>query len=174
MSIMYKFYKLFVRATKRICCDISGYNQKLNLKYSGVHAHWDTMKLYGRNIWDIKPGADVEFGETFVCTGGANLTIDLLVGSKVYVSAGCLIMDSDFHDLDYRKRRINHGNKTAKCYPIQISDDVFIGARCIICKGVTIGERSIVAAGSVVRQNIPADEIWGGNPATFIKKINIE
>jgi acetyltransferase-like isoleucine patch superfamily enzyme len=48
---------------------------------------------------------------------------------------------------------------------------VFIGARCIILKGVTIGEKSIVAAGSVVTKNIPEGEVWGGNPAKFIKKI---
>ena len=44
-------------------------------------------------------------------------------------------------------------------------------ARCIIGK-VTIGDKSIVAAGSVVTRDIPAGEIWGGNPAKFIKKID--
>ena len=53
-----------------------------------------------------------------------------------------------------------------------MKDDVFIGANCYIGKGVIIGDRSIVAAGSVVVKSIPADEIWGGNPAKFIKKIN--
>lgn len=55
--------------------------------------------------------------------------------------------------------------------PIKIEDDVFIGARTIITKGVTIGAKSIVAAGSVVVCNIPSGEIWGGNPAKFIMKI---
>lgn len=55
----------------------------------------------------------------------------------------------------------------------KICDDVFIGCRSIILKGVTIGARSIIAAGSVVTKDVPADEIWGGNPAQFIKKINI-
>lgn len=52
-----------------------------------------------------------------------------------------------------------------------IEDNVFIGARCIILKGVTIGENSIVGAGSVVTKSIPANEIWAGNPAKFIRKI---
>ena len=43
----------------------------------------------------------------------------------------------------------------------------------VVNQGVTIGARSIIAAGSVVTKNVPADEIWGGNPAQFIKKINI-
>ena len=58
-----------------------------------------------------------------------------------------------------------------KSAPIIIGDYVFIGARCVICKGIEIGERSIIAAGSIVTKNIPAGEIWGGSPAKFIKKI---
>lgn len=56
-----------------------------------------------------------------------------------------------------------------KTGPISIGDDVFIGANCIINKGITIGDRSIVAAGIVVK-SIPEDEICGGNPAKLIKK----
>lgn len=54
-----------------------------------------------------------------------------------------------------------------------INDNVFIGARCIILKGVTIGSKSIIGAGSVVTKNIPEGEIWAGNPAKFIKKYNL-
>ena len=53
--------------------------------------------------------------------------------------------------------------------PIVIDDDVLIGARCIILKGVHIGARSIVGAGSVVTGDIPAGEIWAGNPARKIR-----
>lgn len=55
--------------------------------------------------------------------------------------------------------------------PIVIEDDVFIGANCLILKGVTIGARSIVAAGSVVTRSVPADCIVGGNPARIIKRL---
>lgn len=61
--------------------------------------------------------------------------------------------------------------KHRKCAPVVIGDNVFIGAKCIILKGVTIGENSIVGAGSVVTKSIPANEIWAGNPAKFIRKI---
>lgn len=47
----------------------------------------------------------------------------------------------------------------------------FIGARSIICKGVTIGDHAMIAAGSVVVGDVPANEVWGGNPAKFIKNI---
>lgn len=55
--------------------------------------------------------------------------------------------------------------------PVVIEDNVFIGARSIILKGVTIGENSIVGAGSVVTRSIPSNQIWGGNPAKFIRNL---
>lgn len=58
---------------------------------------------------------------------------------------------------------------TAKTKPIIIGNHVLIGTQCMILKGVTIGDRSIIAAGSVVTKDIPSDCIAGGNPAKIIK-----
>ena len=55
-----------------------------------------------------------------------------------------------------------------------IYNDVLIGTRCIILKGVTIGARSIIGSGSVVVKTIPADCIAAGNPCKVIKYINEE
>ena len=55
--------------------------------------------------------------------------------------------------------------------PIVIEDDVWIGAHSLILKGVHIGARSIIAAGSVVTSDIPSDSIAGGNPAKVIRKL---
>ena len=97
------------------------------------------------------------------------------IGNYVTIGAGTIINDSNNHCINYLERRQEKGCKDRNRLsivhkPIVIGDDVFIGARSIICKGVTIGARSIVAAGSVVVRSIPEDEIWGGNPAVFIKK----
>lgn len=94
------------------------------------------------------------------------------IGKNVKIGGGTRITDSNHHSLDYKIRRTSEDVNNAKSAPVTIGDDVFIGANCYIGKGVTIGERSIVAAGSVVVKSIPQDEIWGGNPAKFIKKIN--
>ena len=97
---------------------------------------------------------------------------NIKIGNNVKIGADCLLFDSDMHSLDFIKRRKPSTDAiNAKSLVIIIEDDVFIGTRSIICKGVTIGERSIVASGSVVVKSIPADEIWGGNPAKFIKRI---
>ena len=53
--------------------------------------------------------------------------------------------------------------------PVHINNDVWIGANCIITSGVSIGEGSIIAAGSVVTKNVPSNAIFGGVPAKLIK-----
>lgn len=97
---------------------------------------------------------------------------EVIIGNNVNIGSGSTIMDTNFHSLDpsVRKDRTQDTRK-ALSKPVRICDNSFIGARCIILKGVTIGINSIVAAGSVVVKDIPANEMWGGNPAKFIKKI---
>lgn len=118
--------------------------------------------------------AELQIGDN---SGTNNITIlckdKIVIGNYVNIGNSTYIYDSNFHSLDWKKRenRVEDVNN-AKNAPIHIGDYVFIGARCIIGKGVTIGNKSIVAAGSVVTRDIPAGEIWGGNPAKFIKFID--
>ncbi|MDC2614248.1 MULTISPECIES: acyltransferase [Bacteroides] len=103
----------------------------------------------------------------------------ITIGSRVKVGGDCILMDSDAHNLDYRIRaskeqigQISKDALTAKTAPIVIEDDVLIGTRCIILKGVTIGARSVIGGGSVVTKSIPPDCIAAGNPCKVIKFIN--
>ena len=92
------------------------------------------------------------------------------IGDGVAIGAGCIIADTDFHPIGYEDRMDD--NKAAiRTAPIVIGKGVFLGARCIILKGVTIGEKSVIGAGSVVTKDVPAGELWAGNPARFIRKI---
>ena len=91
------------------------------------------------------------------------------IGNNVKIGACVLITDTDAHPLDYLARRSsNEGTKSA---PIVIEDDVWVGAHSIILKGVTIGARSIIGAGSVVTKSIPADCMAAGNPCKVIKTL---
>ena len=90
------------------------------------------------------------------------------IGDYVNIGGGTRIFDSNFHDINWEKRRKSESEAPTTA-PVVIEDDVFIGTGCIIGKGITIGARSIIAAGSVVIKDIPADCIAGGNPCKVIK-----
>lgn len=102
----------------------------------------------------------------------------ITIGNDVNIGGDCLIMDNDVHPHDYIKRRSSYEERvgevayydTVPTSPVEIGDDVWIGARCQILKGVHIGARSIIAAGSVVTKDIPADVVAGGNPCRVIRK----
>lgn len=89
----------------------------------------------------------------------------------VLIGSNCMISDTDFHSIDVEERIIDD-ERGVKCNPIKIGAHSFIGARCIILKGVSIGKGSIIGAGSVVTKSVPEGEIWAGNPAKFIRKID--
>ena len=92
------------------------------------------------------------------------------IEDDVMIGGGCKIFDTDFHPIQYDHRIINDEEKV-KSAPIKICKGAFIGANCIIMKGVTIGEKSVVGAGAVVTKSIPDNEVWGGNPARLLYKL---
>jgi acetyltransferase-like isoleucine patch superfamily enzyme len=103
----------------------------------------------------------------------------ITIGNRVKIGGDCILMDTDAHNLDYRMRSSNEmigsfykDSLTAASSPITIEDDVLVGARCIILKGVTIGARSIIGSGSVVTKSIPSDCIAAGNPCRIIRNLN--
>lgn len=121
----------------------------------------------------VSPGASLNIGD-YVGISSTSLLVNdsLTIGNHVNVGGGTYINDSNHHSTDWRDRADRKRDvQNAKTAPIVIGDYVFIGARCMILKGVTIGEKSIIAAGSVVVQDIPANCIAGGNPAKIIKML---
>lgn len=116
--------------------------------------------------------------------GGASLTIgndvgmsstrmwihdSIKIGNHVKIGGCVLMTDTDAHPIDFMARRSS--NEGTKAAPIVIEDDVWVGAHSIILKGVTIGARSIIGAGSVVTKSIPTDCVAAGNPCRVIKKL---
>lgn len=97
------------------------------------------------------------------------VTDSITIGNHVNIGADTLILDTDAHHLDWQERR-NGGERSSK--PIIIEDDAFIGTRSIILKGVTIGARSIIGAGSVVAKSVPPDCVAAGNPCKIIRMNN--
>lgn len=95
-------------------------------------------------------------------------TKSIQICDNVLIGGNVKIYDTDFHYVDYNRRINEDGSKTAE---VIIKEGAFIGAHSIILKGVTIGERSVIGAGSVVTKDIPSDELWAGNPVKFIRKL---
>lgn len=93
----------------------------------------------------------------------------VVIGDHVNIGGCVLITDTDAHPIDWQERR--SGAATTLSAPVEIGHDAWIGAHAIILKGVKIGERSVIGAGSVVTHSIPADCVAAGNPCRVIKKL---
>ena len=119
----------------------------------------------------VYPHAHLSIGHHSGMSGGMIWATDsITIGNYVNIGGNCSIIDGDIHNLSWQQRRKDRQevipyNKAA----IVIEDDVLIGANCNILKGVHIGARSIIGAGSVVTKDIPADCIAAGNPCRIIK-----
>lgn len=119
----------------------------------------------------IAKGGLLEIGN---CVGISNSTIyassKVSIGDNSLIGAGCTIVDSDFHYLSTNV--LNKEDKSVPKKPVAIGKNVFIGAFCIVLKGVSIGDGAIIGAGSIITRNIPPGQIWAGNPAMFKKNVS--
>ncbi|NWG33075.1 MAG: acyltransferase [Chloroflexi bacterium] len=117
-----------------------------------------------------RANALLQIGENFAMTGGSIIAAEkIIIGNNVNVGANTIIMDTDFHPLEAEARRLN--SAPAKTAPVFIEDDVFIGMHCLILKGVTLGQGSVIGAGSVVTKDVPPYTVVAGNPVRFIGNI---
>ncbi|MEL0653255.1 acyltransferase [Algibacter sp. TI.3.09] len=94
------------------------------------------------------------------------------IGSNFKIGDNCMIAPlCVFTDANHGFEDLNTPMKAQKCtyIPIEVKDDVWIGAGSIILSGVTINKGVVIAAGSVVNKSVPENEIWGGIPAKKIK-----
>jgi maltose O-acetyltransferase len=128
-------------------------------------------------------GKNLQIEPPFFCDYGSNITI----GDNVFFNFNCVILDvmqvtigsrslfgpyvqiyTPLHQMNYKERAsgLECGNF------IKIGDDVWIGGGAVICPGVTIGDRTVIGAGSVVTRDVPSDVFAAGNPCRVIRKLN--
>lgn len=126
-------------------------------------------------IRTISQGARIEIGpRTGITSATISSANSITLGENVLVGSGVIITDSDHHvvrpPLGVSRRNLGlPGRDPANA--VVIEDDVFIGARSIILKGVRIGTGSVVGAGSVVAQDIPAGVVAAGNPCRVLSRL---
>ncbi|GAB3179954.1 sugar O-acetyltransferase [Telluribacter humicola] len=128
-------------------------------------------------------GADLWLQPPFYCDYGYNM----VVGDKVFFNFNCIVLDvmqvtigsrtlfgpnvqiyTATHPTNYKERAT--GLEYAK--PIRIGEDVWVGGSAVICPGVTIGDRTVIGAGSVVTKDIPSDVFAAGNPCRVIRSLD--
>ena len=127
----------------------------------------------GKDLWTQPP---------FYCDYGYNIE----AGEKVFFNFNCVVLDvmkvrigsrtlfgpnvqiyTATHPIDFQERA--NGLEYAK--PVVIGEDVWVGGSVVICPGVTIGNRTVIGAGSVVTKDIPDDVFAAGNPCRVIRSI---
>jgi maltose O-acetyltransferase len=144
----------------------------------------DQIEERRRILKDLIPHAagDLWLQPPFYCDYGTNMQ----VGEKVFFNFNCVVLDvaqvrigdrtlfgpnvqvyTATHPIDYLERA--SGLEFAK--PITIGDDVWIGGSVVICPGISIGNRSVIGAGSVVTKDIPPDVFAAGNPCKIIRAL---
>lgn len=102
---------------------------------------------------------------------GFNAGKSIRIGRHCLLATGVLVYDLDGHPLDAERRRAGEPSADDDIKPVVIGDDVWIGTGALILKGVTIGDRAVVAARSVVTADVPADAIVAGNPAKVVRML---
>jgi acetyltransferase-like isoleucine patch superfamily enzyme len=142
----------------------------------GLRSRTANNPLIGRRctLAALREGATIEIGSGVGMSGATLVAMTgIHIGSRTLVGAEAMILDSDFHPLDPAQRRI-HETAGAKSAAVHIGDDVFIGARAIILKGVNVGDGAVIAAGAVVTKDVTAGDIVAGNPARVVGSVTAQ
>jgi maltose O-acetyltransferase len=139
----------------------------------GVQFGWRASPLFYTGYCHVEashPAARIELGDRVEFNNNATLKSEgagIRVGRDGLFGAHVEIFDSNFHDLDPRRRR----GGSVRMAPVEVGDNVFVGMGVRILKGVTIGADSVIGAGAVVSSSIPAGVIAAGNPARVLREL---
>lgn len=108
----------------------------------------------------------LEIGECCFINYGCSISAHKLIriGPRCNIGTHCIMMDNDFHHVEPERR-----NERPESYPIILEENVWLGARVIVRRGVTIGVDSVIGAGSVVTRDIPPRSVAVGIPAKVIR-----
>ena len=162
-------------------CESAQIFRHLRSKESGAVIIGKHVSCYAGCSFAIGKNGRCTIGDFTLVNGALIMAEDRIdIGSHCLISWNVGIADSDFHPLEPAQRLIDAQalapffkdrppRPKLKTAPVIISDNVWIGMNATILKGVTIGENSVVAAGSVVTKSVPPNTVVAGNPAVAVK-----
>ena len=139
-----------------------------------VEFGWPTSRSFHNGYCHVEAATAesmIEFGDEAQINNNAFIKSEgpgILIGPRALLGSEVTIYDSDFHDLRPSRRRGGWPQMGA----VELGENVFVGDRVLILKGVRIGRDSVIGAGSVVCGSIPAGVIAAGNPARVIREIS--
>lgn len=117
----------------------------------------------------LRPGAKIFIGDDTGMSGAVICAaVQVSIGKQCLIGADVMIFDNDFHPTASEGRRYSNSDVSVESAPVFIGDNVFIGTRSIVLKGVSVGRNSVVGAGSVVASNVPENVIVAGCPAKVV------
>jgi acetyltransferase-like isoleucine patch superfamily enzyme len=115
----------------------------------------------------LREGASIVLGNHVgISSSVISCATSVRIGDRTLIGADCIIADTDFHPLPL------HAANPPRTKPVSIGCDVFVGTRCLILKGVDIGDGAVIGAGSVVTTSIPSNSVAAGNPAKVVTLVN--
>lgn len=127
----------------------------------------------GRVNFICKKNANLEIGNNL---GISNATIfcskGIKIGHNVRIGGSSKIWDTDHHSI-LLNERLKEEEIKPESKEVEIGSNVWLGFNVLVLAGVKIGKNAVVAANSTVTKSIPSNELWGGSPAKFIKRINV-
>ena len=136
----------------------------------GVRLSGKSSIAFGRSYWDVP---ELLIGDgTFVghdC--GFHVARSVRLGRHCLLARGVQVFDMDGHPLDADRRRAGDPTSPEDIHPVVIGDDVWVGTGALILKGVTVGDRAVIAARAVVTKDVPADTVVAGNPARVVRHL---
>jgi acetyltransferase-like isoleucine patch superfamily enzyme len=147
---------------------ISGPNIEIGKCATIIGEPYSPVKI---GVWGREGGKGrIKIGDYVLISPGSRIAAgdEIIIGDSVMMANGVHITDSDWHGIYDRTQRSD------EVTPIHIGDNVWLGDHCVVLKGVTIGENSIVAANAVVARDIPANVVVAGNPAKVVKELDPE
>jgi acetyltransferase-like isoleucine patch superfamily enzyme len=157
---------------------INNFSEKPENIRIGKNSHVRGRLLVFANGGNILLGENCYIGENSNIWSGESIIID----DNVLISHNVNVIDTNSHELNHEERNqnfvrlISEGHPKTKgnveTRPIHIKKNSWINFNSVILKGVTIGEGSIVAAGSIVTKDVPDWTVVAGNPAKIIRHLN--
>lgn len=138
----------------------------LHIRYPWIQHHGFSRIPTSLEIWS--PHNDITIGDKVQFGPHCKIQCDIEFGNSILIASNVAFVGKDDHLTDIPEATIWNSGR-GDSFKTHVGNDVWIGHGAIIIAGVTIGDGSIVAAGSVVTKDVEPCTIVGGNPAKFIR-----